>query len=112
MLGYHRTEQNLKVRYSTMLALYPTNYKSRMLTFWGLSNSVHKELTTHMLYIVIIIIISLPLYTAVEHAEVVHKDLKSTLRVLYSIFGKYKSHFQQQPHPQATPTTPAATASV
>ena len=30
------------------------------------------------------------------HSELVYKDLKSTLRVLYAIFGKYKSRFQQQ----------------
>ena len=42
-------------------------------------------------------------------AEIVYKDLKSTLRVLYSIFGKYKSRFQQQP--QATAPTLQASAS-
>ena len=44
--------------------------------------------------------------------DIVHKDLKSTLRVLYSIFGKYKSHFQQQPHPSTTPTSQGNTSAV
>ena len=47
-------------------------------------------------------------------ADIVNKDqyLKSTLRVLYSIFGKYKYHFQQQPHPQTTPTSQGNTSAV
>lgn len=41
--------------------------------------------------------------------DLVHMDLKSTLRVLYAIFGKYKSTFQQQhPTTPTTPTTPQA----
>ena len=53
--------------------------------------------------------------TTTLHADIVHKDLKSTLRVLYSIFGKYKSHFQQQqqqPHPSTTPTNTGTTSAV
>jgi len=39
--------------------------------------------------------------------DLVRKDLKSTLRVLYSVFSKYKSRFQQaQPQQPTTPTSP------
>lgn len=41
--------------------------------------------------------------------DVVHKDLKSTLRVLYTLFTRYKSTFQP---PQATPTSPTSHSAV
>jgi len=41
------------------------------------------------------------------HTTPVHKNPKSTLRVLYSVFSKYKSRFQQaQPQQPTTPTSP------
>ena len=45
------------------------------------------------------------------HTDVVHCDLKSTLRVLYALFTKYKSTFQsaaRQQQQQATPTSPVS----
>ena len=69
MLGYLKIELNLKVCIELILMFHSVNL-----------------LVTKIVYHV-------PL------SEIVHKDLKSTLRILYSIFGKYKTHFQQQPHP-------------
>ena len=46
------------------------------------------------------------IYLSPLPADLVHKDMKATLRVLYAVFGKYKSRFQQQQQAQASPTPP------
>ena len=56
----------------------------------------------------IIIIITLRLRAC--HADIVHKDLKSTLRVLYSIFGKYKTSLIS--NISATPTSQGNTSAM